>query len=148
MDASSDTRPPFGNCAKSCGHKRSDGSKNDGSIEFFRRVICRISSPDCSQPAGKVLSYDVTWTGKCLNLLSHVKRHLGDDMGCRSKSENPQAFDILFRHSHAVGSISYQSGAHQRCSLCIAVAFRNVKTISVICDCIFSVTAINCISGE
>ena len=121
------------------------GRKNNGGIEFFRRLIRCFARPHRAELQRKLLMLRAA-RGR-VNFRAPVARHLNRDVRGRAetvKSEPPAALDS----GKAQTPKADDPGAQQRRGLFIGKRFGNRINERLGCDRVFGVAAVDRVAGE
>src|SRR5207253_5654303 len=112
---------------------------------FFRRHLVGPAGPDCAQFPCGLLRGAVARSRKYEKVASFVKRNLRDQVRGVAKAIDTEPPRVP---RFTIGTITDQSRAKQRRDLDVAVAVRQVKTVSRIGDGEFGVTAVDGVASE
>ena len=145
MNPAADYNAAFGECAQRRRHERTDGRKDNRSIEFFRRHLVGTAGPNRAKFFRGLLCCFVARPSEHEEFAPFVNRNLRDQMRGVAKAIHAKAPRIA---RFAIGSITDQSRAKQRCNLDVVVTLRQMKTVSRIRDGELGVTAIDGVTGE
>ena len=88
----------------------------------------------------------ISRAGEGVDPFALVLGNLGNDMRRRAEAINSQALDIF--SSQAVSAITDQARTEKRGNFDIFIILREVKTITLVGDSIFRISAIEGIPGE
>src|ERR1035437_3891043 len=133
-------------CAKGSRNQRTDGCKDYGRIQLFRRLFIGTTGPHRSEASGKFLAFAVPWLRKGVNSPFLVDRHLSEDVACRAKSIKSQVPCVL--PSDSIRAVADQTGAQQWRSLRVPGACCQMKAEPRVSHGVFCKAAVDRITSE
>ena len=145
MDAAADNDAAFADRFERLGYELAGGSEDDRRVQSCWRRFVRTAGPGCAEIQGEFLRCGVTCPGERVNFPLLIFCDLRDDVGCGAEAVKTKPFPVACFDQ---ASITDETRAEQRRSFRITVEIGDWKTVSLISDRVFRVSAVERVAGK